>query len=302
MSKPGIVAPAQVAIDRHMDTPEPAAPARGGFWLAFAAIAWLAVTLWSTRAGLADDADESVALNEAALRLPSVVQASLLAGAAVGYAIAGRLSTTSRRAVGGLIVGLLIGVLASGAVLLAHGMPARAAGVAAVCVGLGGAVGGALGSLRPTELIGAALPAAIAVTGVDFVLNLLRSSIIGIFGDATTQAEIVSRDGLFLGSKALLVGLVAGTIAYALLRRTSVKWPVYVAAGGGAGIIIGLSELLTRTVGAQIFSLASDVSDADRTVQAWVGGARLNHALVVLFVGALLAMILHGRTLGKGRA
>jgi hypothetical protein len=231
------------------------------------------------------------------------VQASLIAGAAVGYAIASRfearLGTALRRHLIGLVAGLLIGALASGAVLLAHGMPARAAGVSALSVGLGGAVGGALGALRPATLARTVIAAAIVTTGLDFLINSFRSQLTGLFGTATTQAEIVSRDGYYLGSKALLIGLVSGIVAFLMLRRTPLRWPAFLGAGAGAGLLIAVAEGITRTVGAQLFSLASAASDFDKTAQAWFSGARLNHALVVLFVGALTAMVMHGRTLGK---
>lgn len=306
MAKPGTLASPQVATRRtEISTDRPDSTGGRGFWLAVVAIAWLALTLWSARAGLATDIDQDVALNEAAVRLPAIIQASLLAGAAVGYALASRfasrLARPLTRVATGLVAGLLIGGLASGAILLAHGMPARVAGFAALSVGLGGAVGGALGSITPAVLAAAALPATITVIGLDFLTYIIKPSLITVLGDAPTSAAYWSREGWFLGSTSLIVGVIGGVIAYLLLRRQTPGWPYFLLAGAAPGLLIAISELLTRTAGARLINLASATSSLDKTNQAVALGARLNHALVVLFVGGLLAMILHGRTLNKPR-
>jgi predicted histidine transporter YuiF (NhaC family) len=47
-----------------------------------------------------------------------------------------------------------------------------------------------------------------------------------------------------------------------------------------------------------VLNLAGKVSELETTVQQMLGGSRLNNALIVLFVGAISAIIAIGRTLG----
>ena len=94
-------------------------------------------------------------------------------------------------------------------------------------------------------------------------------------------------------------GLVAGLSAYGYLRRrdTGLRWPAYLAAGAGPGLLILLSDLVTRVGGARLLAVAGSVGADDRAAIGYLGTARLNTALVVLFVGALTTVIAFGRTL-----
>ena len=56
--------------------------------------------------------------------------------------------------------------------------------------------------------------------------------------------------------------------------------------------------LAPATAGARVLNLAGRVSELETTVQQMLGGSRLNNALIVLFVGAVSAIIAIGRTLG----
>jgi hypothetical protein len=91
---------------------------------------------------------------------------------------------------------------------------------------------------------------------------------------------------------------------FTVLRRArrrsggvDLRWPFYLIAGAGAGILSVISEVLTRTAGAQVLDLAGKVSELERSVQQILSTNRLNSALIVLFVGAFTAMVAVGRTL-----
>jgi hypothetical protein len=96
----------------------------------------------------------------------------------------------------------------------------------------------------------------------------------------------------------VLSGLVAGLVAYFLLRRGGPPWPLFALAGAGPGLLLILAEILMRTAGARVLELAGKVSQLELTVQQILSGSRLNSALIVLFVGAITAIIAVGRTLG----
>jgi hypothetical protein len=72
---------------------------------------------------------------------------------------------------------------------------------------------------------------------------------------------------------------------------------MYALAGGGPGLLLLVGEGLTRTAGARVLDLAGRVSELEQVVQRLLSGARFNSALIVLFVGAISAMIAVGRTL-----
>jgi hypothetical protein len=69
-------------------------------------------------------------------------------------------------------------------------------------------------------------------------------------------------------------------------------------AGAGPGLLLVLGEGLTRTAGARVLELAGKVSELELTVQRLLSGSRLNSGLIILFVGAITAVIAIGRTLG----
>ena len=85
---------------------------------------------------------------------------------------------------------------------------------------------------------------------------------------------------------------------YLVLRRSAVRWPVYALAGAGPGVLLFFAELLTRTAGARVLELAGRVSELERAVQSLLSTGRFNSALIVLFIGAITAIVAIGRTLG----
>jgi iron complex transport system permease protein len=82
----------------------------------------------------------------------------------------------------------------------------------------------------------------------------------------------------------------------------SMAWPFYALAGAGPGLLLVITEGLTRTTGARVLDLAGKVSELELTVQRILGGARLNSALIILFAGAITAVIAVGRTLKPATA
>jgi hypothetical protein len=99
---------------------------------------------------------------------------------------------------------------------------------------------------------------------------------------------------------ALLGGAVAGLTASWYLRRTTPgsTWPAHLAAGAAPGLLLLAADVATRVGGGPLLRLATGNDVADRIALDLVGKSRLSTALVVLFTGAIAAIVSHGRTLG----
>lgn len=284
-------------------------PSSAGTVLAFAGVLWMAAMLWSARATITGRTDAEMEVTSAAYALPGAVSASLVAGAAVALAVlavAGRggrpLGATLRFAIAtgaGLVLGLL------GAVsIITINTDGWVYAVIGGTVAAAATIGGALAGFREPRVVAAACWAAIAVFAVGFVLNYLQSPLLNLFGSGSSSASQANAANWFSFTQALLSGLAAGLVAYRSLRRarrrsdgTDVGWPLYALAGAGPGLLLVLAEGLARTAGARVLELAGKVSELELAVQRMLSGSRLNSALIVLFVGAITAIIAVGRTM-----
>ncbi len=139
---------------------------------------------------------------------------------------------------------------------------------------------------------------------VGLVLNdsYVQGPVLDLLGNDSTEAAANANQYFAYGQSAL-GGLAAGLIVFVVLRRAGrragadLRWPFFLIAGGGAGLLSVISEVLTRTAGAQVLELAGKVSELEQSVQQILSTNRLNSALIVLFVGAFTAMVAVGRTL-----
>jgi hypothetical protein len=77
------------------------------------------------------------------------------------------------------------------------------------------------------------------------------------------------------------------------------SWPWYLLAGALPGLVLLIGYVVTRIGGAALLQLVSDFSPGDRFVVGYGNNARLSNALVVGFVGGIVAMIAVGRTLRR---
>jgi iron complex transport system permease protein len=281
-----------------------------GIVLAVTAVLWMAGLLWSARTTITRGGDPAMEVTSTAYALPGAISASLVAGAAVALALlaavgrGGRnLSATLRFAVtsgAGLVLGLL------GAVpILTINTEGWVYAVVAGAIAAAATIGGALGGFRVPRVVGAVCWAAIAVFAVGFVLNLVQAPLLGLFGSSADPASQAAAARWFALTQAVLSGVAAGVVAFVALRRarrrgagTDVRWPLYALAGAGPGLLLLLAEALTRTAGARVVALAGRVSELELTVQRMLSGSRLNSALIVLFAGAVTAILALGRTLG----
>ncbi|GIH11986.1 hypothetical protein [Rugosimonospora africana] len=275
---------------------------------------WLAAYLWAAHASIVGAGqDELIAVFDAALALPGVVAATMLAGATAGVTALGwvrpRLSTPGGWAASviALVSGLVIGGLASGMILLGYGHRSSIM-VLAWAVLAAGAVGGIIGSVRPREMISAGLAATIVAFLLGFVLNYKQDALLDLFGAGNSVQSRADALNRLTPTESLLAGVLAGIVAFLYLRRSGTGlqfWPRFLAhlAGGATpGIILLLAEVVTRLGGGQLFGAAGSDSAIDQAAIAYSSGSRLNHGLIVLFTGAFVALIAFGVTVRPATA
>jgi MFS family permease len=280
----------------------PAALAMAGL-----SLIWLMGMLWTARATIRSAGDAALAVFLAAYSLPAVISASLVAGVAVGLAVTNRLPDRIRerpyaRSMTSTGAGLLTGLTGAGVITLSYG------GGSAIMV-LGGTVaaaatvGGALAGLRAATIVGAAVAASLGVFLIGVLFQAFRGGLLSLYGAGESASSQESARGLFAGTVALASGVVAGYVAYRYLRRATrhapPRWPAYLAAGSGAGLTLLLTEAIIRIAGGPVLSLARSLSEIDASGLAWQDSARINYGLVVLFGGAITAIVAFGRTLPK---
>ena len=284
-----------------------AAAARPGFVLALVALLWAAAMLLSARITITGREQAEMEVTSTAYALPGAISACLVAGAAMGLLAVGLLTRGGRRSGPGARFGIAVGAG------LVTGLPAAltmisintegwlyavVGGTLAAAATLGGAVAGA----RATRVVAAACWAGLAVFAVAFGLNLFQAPLLRLFGAGGDQAAQAGAVGWFTTTQSVASGLTAGLMAYLVLRRarragSEPAWPWYAVAGAGPGIVLAVAEGLARTAGARVLDLAGRVSELELAAQELLSGARMNNALLVIFIGAIVAIIAVGRTI-----
>ncbi|WP_229071971.1 hypothetical protein [Actinoplanes sp. DH11] len=272
-----------------------------------AALAWTAAMIWSARVTITGRASAEMEVTSTAYALPGAVSAALVAGAAVALLV---LTTIGlRRPLGASVrfavatgAGLLVGVLSAIPIITINTLGTIYAVVGGT-VAAAATIGGALAGFRIPPVIAAAAAASVGVFVIGFALNLFQAPVLELLGAGDTESSANAAQWFSYGQSAVS-GLAAGLIAYALLRRarrhadgTDVRWPLYALAGAGPGLVTVIGEILSRTAGSEVLELAGKVSPLDQLAQQILSTARLNSGLVVIFVGAMTAMLAVGRTI-----
>ncbi|WP_346119565.1 hypothetical protein [Micromonospora coerulea] len=304
-------APADVAGTAAAGTGR-ATLAPGAVVLALVAVGWLAAMLWSTRAAIHSAEAGVTAISLSAYALPGVISAALVAGAAVALAATNPLARRTERATLRFLAatgaGLLVGLAAAVAINLTYADNATTntiAGTTAAAAIIGGAVAGA----RTARVVGAAASAALATLVFVVAFSRARDPLSDLFGAGDSQESVLTAAKWVSRTESLLAGLLAGLVAFGYLtwsRRTArrdtaapqPRWPAYLLAGAGPGLLLLLAEVIIRVGGRALLDLAAALSDADQVAQTALGTSRIDNGIWVLFVGALTALVAFGRTLG----
>ncbi|WFE96487.1 hypothetical protein [Micromonospora sp. WMMD987] len=281
--------------------------------LAVLAVGWLAAMLWSTREVIHSAAVGLTAITLSAFALPGVISAALVAGAAVALAAseltARRLGDRAAlRFAAALGAGMLLGLGTALAINLTYADNATTntiAGTSAAAAILGGALAGA----RTPGPVGAVVTAALGTLLFVVAFSQARDPLFDLFGADDSQASLVNAAKWVSRTESLLAGLLAGLLAFGYLTWTrrrapdapAPRWPAYLVAGAGPGLLLLLTEVIIRIGGRTLLDLAGALSEADAVAQTSMGTSRVDNGIWVLFVGALTAVILFGRTLGPAR-
>jgi hypothetical protein len=281
-------------------TEAPAQATRGG-WLAFVAVAWLIAMLTVLRRFIEPSSGDT-ALATAAGSLMQLTLAGILAGAAMGSWAAARFQNLQRgtRYALPVLTGVLTGAVAGVAVLLVRGMPSGAVWTLALVLGLSGAVGGGLSTIRPAAIVRAGVTSTIVAVIIFNLLQLYSTPLLNLFGADGTQAGNDAANGYLRTTQALIVGVTGGLIAFWIMRREGVtRWPLYLLAGGLPGLLWIVGDIFTRVGTAKLLTLASTDAFGDRVIQHGLGTSRIITGMVLFFLGAITAMIALGRTMRK---
>jgi hypothetical protein len=245
-----------------------------------------------------------VALGDAALALPNVIAAALVVGATTALAatlgapawLANRVPEGRRRLITGLVCGAVLGAICGGLVVYGYGAYARVAVVAA-SVGVGCLLGGAMAAL-PRAVLAAGLVATFGTLLIGLIAGTLQPGLVGLFGGRTTLASLATASWEVAYTVSIVAGLVSGISAFWFLRRYGSRaWPWYLLAGALPGLLLLVTELLTRTGGSPLLDVVRRLDEGDRLVVDFTAWSRLRNAMVVTFIGGLAAMIAVGRTM-----
>jgi hypothetical protein len=241
---------------------------------------WLGTTLWTAHATLTGSGGDGAAgaLGAAAEALPGLVAATLVTGAAIGHAAASRFHTALGRLLAGLGVGLVFGAAAAAGIRLAYG-PESSVMVLALTVGLASVLGGALAVL-PDAVLGAALWATTWVFFAGVIFGVWQSTLLKDV-DPGRLALIQS----------VVTGLIAAFYAARSLGNEGRSLPWYLVAGGLPGLLLVAAEIVTRFGGGSVAAVVDGLPGEDAVPVELSDAAQLRHAVIVLGLGAILAVV-----------
>jgi hypothetical protein len=256
----------------------------GAFTQLCVGLVWLGTTVYTAHAAITGTGYEvSGALGAAAAGLPGVVAATLVAGASIGAAAGPRYRSAGGRLIAGLVLGTLFGLAGAAGIRFAYGGEPSIT-VLAITVGAASIAGGALAVL-PRGVLKAGLWGTTWVFLAGVIFGAVQPNLVKLLGGdeaATTR---------FVLGQSLLTGMVAAFTALRFLRveRHPVLWSL--AGGALPGLVLLGAEWLTRTGGSAVAQLVHDPRTASPALVELSGSARLRHALIVLAVGGLAAML-----------
>ena len=266
----------------------------------FVGLIWLGVTMWTAHAMITGNADDvSGTLGAAAAALPGVISATLLTGASIGHTASSRFQGAGRRLLAGLAAGTFFGLAAAAGIRFAYGMESSIT-VLAVIVGAASVLGGAA-AILPDPVLGAGLWATTWVFFAGVIFGVLPPQLTLLLGgggaaDPAAQAAASIRS-IFVQSA--LTGLLAGVYAFRSLSGERRAWLWYSLAGALPGLLLLAAVGLTRLGGASVLNLVDGFSPGQPALAEFTDFASLRHALIVLAVGGVVAMIAAVRTLGR---
>jgi hypothetical protein len=248
-------------------------------------LAWLATTMYTAHASITGSGENvSGTLGAAVAALPGVVAAALVTGASIGAAAGPRFRSAGGRLRAGLALGTLFGLAAAAGIRFAYGGGASIM-VLAITVGAASIVGGVLAVL-PGEVLKAGLWGTTWVFLASVVFGVLQPNLAKILGSGEAA------NTRFVVGQSLVTGLAAAFCALRLLRMEGNRVLWYLVGGALPGVVLLGAEWLTRAGGSAVAQLVHGFRTESPTLVELSDSARLRHALIVLAVGGLIAMLM----------
>ena len=247
-------------------------------------LVWLAAAMYTAHATITGSGvNLSGALGAAAAALPSVVAAALVTGASIGAAAGRRRRSAGGRLLAGLAVATLFGLAAAAGIRFAYGGGAPIMALA-ITVGAATVVGGALAVL-PGEVLKAGLWGTTWVFLAGVIFGVLQPNLVKLLGSGEAA------DTRFVVGQSVVAGLVATfcTLRFLRVERNRVLW--YLVGGALPGLVLLGAERLTRAGGSAVAQLVHGFRTESPPLVELSDSARLRHALIVLAVGGLIAML-----------
>jgi hypothetical protein len=247
-------------------------------------LVWLGTTMYAAHATITGGgADLSGALGAAVAGLPGAVAATLVTGASIGAAAGSRVRSAGRRLVAGTALGTLFGLAVAAGIRFTYG-GGPSIMVLAITVGAASIVGGALAVL-PAAVLKAGLWGTTWVFFAGVVFGVLQSNLVKLLGNGEAA------NTRFVQAQSLVTGLVAALSTLRFLRgeRSRVLWVVVV--GALPGLVLLGAEWLTRAGGSAVAQLVHGFRTESPALIELSDSARLRHALTVLAVGGLIAIL-----------
>ena len=270
------------------DTTDTESVATGTITQLYVGLVWLGTAMYTAHATITGSGENvSGALGAAAAALPGVVAATLVTGASIGAAAGPRFRSAGGRLLAGLALGTLFGLAAAAGIRFAYGGGASIM-VLAIALGAASIVGGALAVL-PGEVLGAGLWGTTWVFFAGVIFGVLQLNLVKLLGSGEAA------NTRFVVGQSLVTGLAAALCTRRLLRmRGRVLWCLV----GGAlpGLVLLGAEWLTRTGGSAVAQLVHGFRTESPALVELSDSARLRHALIVLAVGGLIAMLMGALT------
>jgi hypothetical protein len=265
------------------DTTDTEPVATGSLTQLFLGLIWLGTTMYSAHATIIGSRDNvSGALAAAVAALPGVVAATLVTGASIGAAAGPRFRSAGGRLLAGLALGTLFGLAAAAGIRFAYG-GGPSIMLLAITVGAASIVGGGLAVL-PGEVLKAGLWGTTWVFLIGVILSVLQPNLVKLLGGSEAA------NTRFILGQSLVTGMVAAlcTLRFLRVERYRVLWCLV----GGAlpGLVLLGAERLTRA-GSAVAPLVHGSRIESPALVGLSDSARLRHAIIVLAVGGLIAML-----------
>jgi hypothetical protein len=259
-------------------------PATGATTQLCVGLVWLGTSMYTAHATITGNGEDfSGALGAAVAALPGVVAATLVTGASVGAAAGPRLRSAGGRLFAGLALGTLLGLAAAAGIRFAYG---DGASIVALAIALGAAsiVGGALAVL-PGGVLKAGLWGTTGVFVVGVIFGVLQHDLVELLG----RGEAANTR--FVVGQSLVTGLAAafGTLRF-LREGNRVLW--YLVGGALPGLLLLGAEWLTGRGGPAVAQMVHGAGTESPVLVELTDAARRRHALIVLAVGGLIAMLM----------